>query len=96
MKIVDAARITDIARIISLTLMLAYMALLFIRFMVFYLSGLIWYTNISGWTVFNCPYARKRNSNRIVHDHKNSVFRKNPDSRAGLSGKRNQSIGIRW
>lgn len=81
MKIVDAAKIMDIARLISLTAMLAYMAVLFIRFMRFYLSGQIWYINISIQTILNCPYARKRVVNRIVHDHKNSVHRTNPDSR---------------
>jgi len=88
MKILDAAKVIDIARIISLAVMLAYMAVLFIRFMRLYLSGRIWYINISIQTIFNCPYARKRVVNRIVHDHKNSVHRTNPDSRAGLSGKR--------
>ncbi|MBC8988178.1 hypothetical protein H9X96_20685 [Pedobacter sp. N36a] len=88
MKIVDAAKIMDIARIISLTVILAYMALLFIRFMSFYLSGRMWSINISIQTIFNCPYARKRVVNRIVHDCKNAVHRTIPDSRAGLSGKR--------
>jgi hypothetical protein len=88
MKIVDAAKIMDIARMISLAVMLAYMAMLFIRFMSFYLSGRIWYINISIQTIFNCPYARKRVVNRVVHNCKHAVHRTNPDSRAGLSGKR--------
>ena len=81
MKIVDAAKIVDIARITSLAVMLAYMAVLLIRFMSFYLSGRIWYINISIQTIFNCPYARKKVVNRVIHDCKNAVHRTNPDSR---------------
>ncbi|CAM4253175.1 hypothetical protein SAMN06265348_10816 [Pedobacter westerhofensis] len=81
MKIVDAAKIIDIARIISLAAMLAYMAALFIRFMLCYLSAFVHYLIVHLETIFNCPYARKRVVNRIVHDHNNSIFRTNPDSR---------------
>ncbi|MBT2560085.1 hypothetical protein J7E50_02470 [Pedobacter sp. ISL-68] len=76
MKIVDAAKITDIARIISLAVMLAYLALLFIRFMSSYLPNRIWYTTISMRTGFNCPYARKRTRNRIAHDRKFALFQR--------------------
>ena len=93
MKIVDAAKIMDIARIVSFAVMLACMALLFIRFMNFYLSACVHYLIVQRGAIFDCPYARKRVVNRIVHDHKNSVFTENPDSRAGLSGTINSSTG---
>lgn len=80
MKIVDAAKITDIARIVSFAVTLAYMAVLFIRFMNFYLSGKIWYINISIQAIFNCRYARKRIQNRVIHDCKHAVHRTSPDS----------------
>ncbi|RYD98762.1 MAG: hypothetical protein EOP54_06580 [Sphingobacteriales bacterium] len=86
MKIVDAAKLTDITRIIFLTVMLAYMALLFIRFIKVYLS-VVMMSVISFSAIFYCYNARKRVVNRIVHDCKNAVHRTNPDSRAGLSGK---------
>ncbi|RZJ76920.1 MAG: hypothetical protein EOO45_00440 [Flavobacterium sp.] len=88
MKIVDAAKIMDIARIISLVAMLAYMALLFIRFMSAYLANNVHYFSLQLEAMFGCPYARKRTAKKIVHNCKNAVFTKSPDSLAGLSGKR--------
>ena len=73
MKIVDAAKLTDITRIISLTVMLAYMALLFIRFIKIYLS-IVLISVISVSTIFYYYNARKRVVNRVVHDCKNATF----------------------
>ncbi len=73
MKIVDAAKLTDITRIIFLTVMLAYMALLFIRFIKVYLS-VVMASVISLSTIFYCYNVRKRVVNRIVHDRKSAVF----------------------
>lgn len=76
MKIVDAVKIQDIPRIISLSVMLAYMAVLFIRFIKVYLSVVIVYV-LSLTTVLYCYRVRKRVVNRIVHDRKSAVFPRN-------------------
>lgn len=73
MKMLDAAKLTDIAKVISLTVMLAYMALLFIRFIKVYLSvGSMFIISLS--TIFYGCNARKRVFNRIVHDRKSALF----------------------
>ena len=74
MKILDAAKLTDITRIVSLSVMLAYTVLLFIRFIKAYLSVAIGFMTIFLRTVFGCPYARKRVTNRVVHDFKDAIF----------------------
>ncbi len=73
MKIVDAAKLTDITRIIFLTVMHAYMALLFIRFIKVYLA-VVRMSVISFSTIFYCSNARKRLVNRTVHDRKRAAF----------------------
>lgn len=96
MKIVDTAKITDMARIISFVTMLAYAALLFIRFISGYLSCCVEYIFIHLETIFNCAYARKRVINKVVHDRKYTVFAGNPDSGQGYPGNENQCIGMQW
>lgn len=91
MKIVNAAKLLDIARIISICVMLAYRALLFIRFIKVYLSvGLM--SVISLPTIFYCSNARKRVVNTTVHDHRNSIFRTNPDSRGRTIREMNTKV----
>lgn len=88
MKTVDTAKMRDIARFISFKVMYAYMAALLIRFMRFYLSERLSCIYRSILTTFNCPNVRKRIQNKVVHDCKDTVHRRSPDSRPGLSGKR--------
>lgn len=87
MKTLDAIKIMDIARAIIPLAMLADIAIMAIRFIRKYIG--ICVVNFSSYILpfLIFAYARKRTGNKVVHDYKNAVYRKNPDSGAGLSGK---------
>jgi hypothetical protein len=80
MKILDTAKITQVARIISFIVTLAYMVMLFIGFIVYYITAVIriyiYYGKLDLWY----PYAQKRVHHRFVHDRKHSLFAVIPDA----------------
>lgn len=87
MKTLDAAKLTDIAGRYFRRAMLAFVAMLCIRFIRRYVDGWVRYKILYMQTGFNCAYAQKRVGNKVVHDRKYAIFPGNPNSRAGLFGK---------
>jgi hypothetical protein len=81
MKMLSAAELIDIAGILSLIAMLAYMAVLVLRFIRKYMEVNERHSAVYDQPGFNCPYARKRVVNPIVHNRKHAVFAVNPDGR---------------
>jgi hypothetical protein len=81
MKMLSAAELIDIAGILSLIAMLAYMAVLVLRFIRKYIKVKEQHYAVYDQPGFNCPYARKRVVNSIVHNRKHAVFLINPDGR---------------
>lgn len=86
MKMLDAAKIRDIAGKLSQWAMLAAMVTLCIRSIRAYMAAVVRLYTPSAPPVLTCTYARKRVVNRVIHHRKFAVFAINPDSRAGLSG----------
>lgn len=80
MKVLDTAKITQVARIISFIVTLACMVMLFIGFIVYYITAVIriyiYYGKLDLWY----PYAQKRILQRFVHDRKHSLFAVIPDA----------------
>jgi hypothetical protein len=74
MKVLDAAKLTDITKMLSLSVMLTYTVWLFIHFIKTYLSVVIGFKTIFLQIVIGCPNARKRVVNRVVHDFKDAIF----------------------
>lgn len=74
MKTLDAAKIMDIAEKLISMLMLAYAALLFIRFIRSYMGVCIYYFTIYIQPLFKCAYARKRVVHRVAHQCKDALF----------------------
>lgn len=89
MKMFDVAQIMDMIGILILLSLLAAVAIAVVRFFRSYgkLAGQHSIKLAPVLPYFTCPYVRKRVVNRVVHDCKHTVFPRNPDSRAGLSGK---------
>jgi hypothetical protein len=87
MKTFDAATIRDMAEDYNSKVMLAAMAALFIRFIRRYMAGCLWFYTINIRPLFNHAYVRKRITHTSVHDRKDALFTKNPNSRAGLFGQ---------
>jgi len=86
MKLLDTAKLEDIARYIFLGTVFAHMAQLCIHFILHYLSiAVIAAFYLSAF--YYCPNARKRVTGRIAHQRRFALFKINPDSRAGLSGR---------
>jgi len=88
MKILNAAKIKEIAVELTSRVMLAAMARLCIRFFMTYLAPSAKFYTMTATISFSCTYARKRIVNRINHERKFALFTKNPNSRAGLFGLR--------
>jgi len=80
MKVLDTAKITQVARIISFIVTLAYMVMLFIGFVIYYIAAVIriyvYYGKLDLWY----PDAQKRALHRFVHDRKHSLFAVIPDA----------------
>lgn len=80
MKVLDTAKITQVARIISVIVTLAYMVMLFIGFIIYCITIVIriyiYYRKLDLWY----PYAQKRVHHRFVHDRKHSLFAVIPDA----------------
>ena len=86
---IDAAQIMDmIGKLIPLSL-LAGIAMAVIHFFRSYMEVCVQYyivlMQIRPFLI--CSYARKRVVIRVVHDCRDTVFPRNPDSHGGLSGK---------
>jgi len=80
MKILDTAKITQVARIISFIGTLAYMVMLFIGFIVYCITAVIRiYVHDGRLDLWN-PDAQKRALQRFVHDRKHSLFAIIPDA----------------
>ncbi|SDE98052.1 hypothetical protein SAMN05216464_111164 [Mucilaginibacter pineti] len=88
MKTFDAATIRDMAEDYNSKVMLAAMAALCIRFIQRYMAAYLWFYTINIRPLFNQAYVRKRITHTSVHDRKEALFTKNPNSRAGLFGIR--------
>jgi hypothetical protein len=91
MKTFDAATIRDMAEDYNSKVMLAAMAALCIRFIRRYMAACLWFYTINIRPLFNHAYVRKRVTYTSVHDRKEAVFTKNPNSRAGLFGQMENS-----
>lgn len=87
MKTFDAATIRDMAEDYNSKVMLAAMAALCIRFIRRYMAACLWFYTINIRPLFNHAYVRKRITHTSVHDRKDALFTKNPNSRAGLFGQ---------
>lgn len=87
MKTFDAATIRDMAEDYNSKVMLAAMAALCIRFIRRYMAACLWFYPISIRPLFNHAYVRKRITHTSVHDRKDALFTKTPNSRAGLFGQ---------
>jgi hypothetical protein len=87
MKTFDAATIRDMAEDYNSKVMLAAMAALCIRFIRRYMAACLWFYTINIWPLFNHAYVRKRITHTSVHDRKDALFTKYPNSRAGLFGQ---------
>lgn len=74
MKTIDAAKIMDIAEKLISMLMLAYAALLFIRFIRTSMRMCIYYFTKYIQPFFKCAYARKRVVKPIIHECKDALF----------------------
>jgi hypothetical protein len=80
MKILDTAKITQVARIMSSIATLAYMVMLFIRFIIYCITAVIRIYVHHGRLDLWYPYAQKRALHRFVHDRKHSLFAVIPDA----------------
>lgn len=80
MKVLDTAKITQVARIISFIATLTYMVMLFIGFIVYCITAMIWIYIYYGKLDLWYPYAQKRILQRFVHDRKHSLFAVIPDA----------------
>lgn len=80
MKTLDTAKLINIAQLIFLTVMLAYLAMLFIRFIIGCIMLRIWFCASYLWSVFNDCYAWKRVGHRVIHDRKFALFTGRPFS----------------
>lgn len=87
MKTFDAATIRDMAEDYNSKVMLAAMAALCIRFIRRYMAACLWFYTINIRPLLNHAYVRKRVIPISVHDRKDALFTKNPNSRAGLFGQ---------
>jgi hypothetical protein len=87
MKTFDAVTIRDMAEDYNSKVMLAAMAALCIRFIQRYMAACLWFYTINIRPLFNHAYVRKRITHTSVHDRKDALFTKNPNSRAGLFGQ---------
>ena len=80
MKILDTAKIIQVARIISFIAALAYMVMLFIGFVIYCMAAMIrmyvYYGKLDLWY----PDVQKRALHRFVHDRKHSLFAVIPDA----------------
>lgn len=80
MKVLDTAKITQVARIISFIATLAYMVVLFIGFVIYCITaGIRIYVNYGRLDLWY-PDAQKRALHRFVHDRKHSLFAVIPDA----------------
>lgn len=87
MERLNTAELMDIAGILCLIAMLAYVVVLLLRFIRKYMEVTEQHYAVYPQLDFNCPYARKRVAKSVVHDCKFAVFPINPAGRAGLAGK---------
>lgn len=81
MKTLDTAKLTDIVQLISLAVMLAYLAVLFIRFIIGCIMLRIWFCTSYLRGVFYDCFARRWAGNRVVHNRKYAVFTGRPLTR---------------
>lgn len=79
MKILDTAKITQVARIISLMATLAYMVVLFIGFTIYFIIALIRIYIHQRKPVLVYPHAEKRVIHRFTHNRKHGLFAVIPD-----------------
>lgn len=87
MERLNTAELMDIAGIFCLIAMLAYVAVLLLRFIRKYIEVTEQHYAVYVQPDYYCPYARKRIAKRVVHDCKFAVFPINPAGRAELAGK---------
>lgn len=84
MKVLDTAKIKNVARIISFIATLAYMVVLFIGFFIYCITALIRiYVNYGRLDLWY-PYAQKRALHKFVHDRKHSLFAVIPDAAGNI------------
>jgi hypothetical protein len=87
MKTFNAGTIRNMAEDYTSKVILAAMAALCIRFIRRYMAVCLWFYTITAQPLFNHAYVRKRVIHLSVHDRKDALFTKNPNSRAGLFGQ---------
>lgn len=80
MKILDTAKITQVAGIISFIATLTYMVMLFIGFIIYCITAVTRIYVHDGKLDLWYPYAQKRAVHRFVHDRKHSLFAVIPDA----------------
>lgn len=80
MKVLDTAKITQEARIISFIATLTYMVMLFIGFITHCITAVTRIYVHDGRLDFRYPYAQKRALHRFVHNRKHSLFAVIPDA----------------
>ena len=84
MKILDTAKITQVARIISLMATLAYMVVLLIGFIVYCIIALIRIYIHQCKPALVYPYAEKRVISRFTHNRKHGLFAVIPDDAGNI------------
>lgn len=80
MKVLDTAKIRNVARIISLIATLAYMVMLFIGVIIYCITAEIRIYVHDGRLDLCYPDAQKRALQKFVHDRKHSLFAVIPDA----------------
>jgi|GEM_PF-1946937 len=93
MNTLDTAEWMDIAGIVILIAILAYMAVLIVLFIRRY-KRKVSEREADAFIQadFNCPYARKRVMNRIIHNRKHALFAGNPEAMQGYLGQGSDDI----
>lgn len=84
MKILDTAKITQVARIISLMATLAYMVVLFIGFIIYFIIALIRIYIHQCKPILVYPHAKKRVIHRFTHNRKHGLFAVIPDDAGNI------------
>lgn len=84
MRILDTAKITQVARIISLMATLAYMVVLFIGFIIYFIIALIRIYIHQCKLVLTYPHAEKRVIHRFTHNRKHGLFAVIPDDAGNI------------